>query len=181
MTPSDLTFTLRPAGPEDALNIARLHTVGWDTTNPAVLPIEVLENQPLEERRAGWLQWITDGRGILLLTVDQYDRPSGFICLRPDLHPEDTGHFDAEVTHHYVAPERQAMGLGRRLLTAGARVARERGWHRLAVRVFRGNPNAGFYLHCGARLVAERTIDVDGVPVEEIAYGWADTADLLTG
>lgn len=180
MTQAELTFSIRPAQPEDALNIARLHTVGWDISNPAILSTEVLEDQPLEERRDGWLEWIQDQRGVLLVAVDQYGRPSAFICIRPDLPPLDAAHFDAEVTHHYVAPERQAMGLGRRLLVAGAKAAAALGWTRLMARVFLGNPASGFFRHCGARLIAERVVRVGGVQVAETAYGWDDVEDLIS-
>jgi hypothetical protein len=51
----------------------------------------------------------------------------------------------------------------------------------MRVEVLRVNPNRGFYERLGARYVAERDYDWDGVVLTMCLYGWADLRPLLDG
>ena len=48
----------------------------------------------------------------------------------------------------------------------------------MALWVLRDNPAAGFYRHMGGRPIKEKTIEIGGKSLVEIALGWPDMAEL---
>jgi GNAT superfamily N-acetyltransferase len=86
----------------------------------------------------------------------------------------------AEVNVLYVLPAFQRRGLGRQLVAAVARHVHEHGLHALLIRVLKVNaPARRFYEALGGQLVLEEQFEEDGVPLVQVAYGWADIRTLL--
>ena len=48
------------------------------------------------------------------------------------------------------------------------------GFARAAVWVLAANPACGFYEHLGGRWIAQKTIQIGGSDLMEVAYGWRD-------
>jgi hypothetical protein len=45
--------------------------------------------------------------------------------------------------------------------------------------VLKANPARGFYERMGGVLVAEQDIEIGGVMLPEVAYGWKDVSSLV--
>lgn len=168
-----MPVTLRPASPADARAVAEVHTEGWTTTYPGVLPAPLIAGRTVENRIERWTGYLADPPGILIVAEEPDGRVAGFINVQPPRNPAD-GDYDCEISHLYLREDRQRRGLGRKLMRAAAEAAAGRGWRSAVVRAFKGNPSAGFYPRLGGRRLGERAIGMDGLTVFETVYGWDD-------
>jgi ribosomal protein S18 acetylase RimI-like enzyme len=87
--------------------------------------------------------------------------------------------FDGEIGAIYVLRARQRIGVGRALMAMLARRLREQGRRAANLWVLRENaPARAFYERLGGTLGGERTDEVHGATVIEVAYTWNDLAAL---
>jgi ribosomal protein S18 acetylase RimI-like enzyme len=169
---------LRPARPEDAAGIARVQGDAWRAAYRGIFPDAVLDARGREpdavERRRKWIG--TPGTATLVAEVDGV--VAGFATAGPVRKgPEG---FDGELYALYVHPSGQRRGLGRRLFLGAAGAMNSLGYGKWCLWVLRENPSArAFYEALGGRNVAERTENVLGTPVAEVAYGWDSLKDLF--
>ena len=87
--------------------------------------------------------------------------------------------FAGEVFTLYVAPDWQNQGIGRRLLIAIFRRLVASGRNSAIVWVLRDNPSRFFYERLGARQVRRKALEVGGLAIEALAYGWRDLPGFL--
>jgi len=169
---------IRPARPEDAAGIARVQGDAWRAAYRGIFPDAVLEARGREpdavERRRKWME--TPRTACLVAEVD--GEVVGFAMAGPTRKgPEG---YDGELYALYVLPGSQREGLGRRLVLGAAGAMTALGFRRWCLWVLRDNPPArAFYEALGGRPVAERTDEVLGIPVAEVAYGWDSLKDLF--
>jgi GNAT superfamily N-acetyltransferase len=83
-----------------------------------------------------------------------------------------------EVHSIYLLRAHQGGGLGRELFARAARALHEKGFSGLLVWVLSKNPSRGFYEHLGGEVVRTQPVTIFGAELEEVAYGWTDTAKL---
>jgi ribosomal protein S18 acetylase RimI-like enzyme len=94
-------------------------------------------------------------REAILVAVDGNQNRLGFIHLRPELSGL-TREWDGSINAVAVAAEAEGRGVGRALLAAGEKWAREQGFDHLALETFGDNVHArAFYRHLG---FAEETL-----------------------
>jgi GNAT superfamily N-acetyltransferase len=94
----------------------------------------------------------------------------GFVCggkLR-----EAIDGYDAELYAIYLLREHQHCGAGRLLFQALADDLRAVGFTSVAVWVLEENPAVLFYRHLGGVQIARRFIEIGGVSLSELAFGW---------
>jgi ribosomal protein S18 acetylase RimI-like enzyme len=175
-----MAVAVRPARPEDAEGMVRVHGDAWRAAYRGIVPDAFLEGVGREpdavERRRRW----TAHPEALVLVAEDGGEVVGFaIGGPPRTIPPG---FDAELALIYVLPGRQGGGIGRRLFGEVAAALAARGSRSLALWVLRDNaPGRAFYERLGGRFLAEKEIEIGGARLVEVAYGWRDLGAIAGG
>lgn len=170
-----MSRTIRPATPEDASGIARVHTQSWAETYPGLMPGDFLARMTspeMRQRRANsWASTIQARREVILV-AEQDGEVTAFASGGP---PRDHPGFDAELMTLYALKAAQGQGTGRALLHTLGRALHAGGARNLALWVLDVNPTRQWYSRQGAREAGEKT---EG-HLREIRMVWDDLGKLL--
>lgn len=168
---------IRRATAADCEAIATVHVVGWRESYRGLMPDSVLDGASIAERARRWRHILAQG-DTTVLVAETGTALIGFAS--SGARRGDAFAHDGELQAIYVLRTAQGAGVGSRLLRESAAALVERKFSALALWVLRANLNARqFYHRHGGRMVAERIEDVRGCKLAEIAYGWADLAELV--
>jgi len=162
---------------EDAEAIARVHLESWKTTYPGIIPQAHIDGLRLENGIARWQERL-DGHGPLTLVAEEAAGIFGFASGGAIIHPVDG--FDGELTAIYLLASHQGRGAGARLVRGMARGLRDQGFRSMVVWALRENPACGFYERMGGVRVAEQPIEIGGVTLPEVAFGWPRIEALIS-
>jgi hypothetical protein len=113
-----------------------------------------------------------------LLVAEREGEIVGFSSGGPERSGDEV--YRGEIYALYVSPAYQRRGIGRRLVGASARRLLQAGTGNLLVWVLSANPSRQFYERLGGQLVREREIEIGGVSLPEVGYGWADLEALAS-
>lgn len=172
-------YVVRLATPGDAAGIARVHVDGWKTTYRGIVPDGYLDRlsyrRSYQERRR-LLETPATGQRTFVVT-----EPVGWIVGFADLGPAPDGaDFDGELSALYVMRAYQGLGLGAWLLETALRAQLAAGRRVMGLWVLAANQRARrFYEAFGGEHLATRTITIDGVTLEEVAYVWRDLPAVI--
>jgi L-amino acid N-acyltransferase YncA len=165
---------IREATVADARAIAEVHVTSWRVTYAGIVPDAHLAGLAVDEREGRWAKILTGQDGTFAyVAVDKNGQVVGFASGGP-LREGDPS-YAGELYAIYLLPDQKGKGLGRRLAsTVAKRLARE-GMPSMLVWVLADNYARGFYERLGGALVGEQVVNIGGVGLREIAYGWPDT------
>jgi L-amino acid N-acyltransferase YncA len=168
---------IRVATRQDAGAIARVHVESWKTTYARIVPEAYLSSLNEAEREASWREWLALDVDVFVAEVD--GEVVGFVsggALR-----EPVEEFDAELFAIYLLQREQGRGIGTALLQRLAGSLKDRGFRSMAAWVLEGNASGRFYTQSGALRVRSKEMEVGGVMLPVVAYGWADLAAIDSG
>jgi ribosomal protein S18 acetylase RimI-like enzyme len=169
-----MSFTIRPAKIEDAADIAFVHVESWKSTYAGIVPNEYLETLSVKARTEMWRDQLSDHDSLILAAEDE-SGVFGFIGggkLRQQIDI-----YDSELYAIYLLQTRQKRGAGRLLTSTMADMLIARRFTSMLVWVLEQNPAAGFYRHLGAIQVAQKSIEIGGVILREMALGWPNLTE----
>jgi GNAT superfamily N-acetyltransferase len=173
---------IREAMPADAPAIARVHVDSWRTTYRGFVPEDYLSKLSYEARERFWDRILAaKGTGetqFVFVAVDEAGQIGGFADGGKPINEGDTA-FASELYAIYLLKEYQGQGLGRRLVQALAGKLHAAGFGSLMLWVMDGNPAEHFYQRLGGKPLGSKPVEIGGVTVQEIAYGWPDIRLLL--
>lgn len=175
------TFVIRDAVADDADQIAALHSQVWRITYRDLAPPVMFETIRDEGRHVHWRS---------VLAPNEKEAPSqtvvvaasagaivGFISVGPPRAPEFGSR--GEIKQLYVARAAQRSGLGRRLLSEGARHLQTQGFTTAALAVVEGNdPALRFYKAAGGKDVGGFTDPGPLWPSKNRLIAWDKISDL---
>ena len=170
---------VRPAREDEGEVIARTHDACWRDTYTGMVPDAVIAGSQLADREAMWTRILavpSERRCAYVAEV------GGRIIGCAWGGPEESGdpRYSAELLGLYLLRDYRGRGLGRALLGAAAGALRAQGHHNLLLWALADNTAArGFYRALGGELVYERTGDMRGFPIREVAFGWPDSRVLI--
>jgi L-amino acid N-acyltransferase YncA len=170
-----MPVTIRHAAIMDAAEIARIHVETWRTTYPGIVPAATLASLDQEEREQSWRERLAPGSFPILLAVDG-EHVIGFAAGGALREPVEA--YNAELYAIYIQKSAHGRGAGRALCRSIASELRSRGLGGLLVWVLAANPAVSFYEHLGGTLVAQKTIEIGGAALPELALGWPDIGTL---
>jgi ribosomal protein S18 acetylase RimI-like enzyme len=164
---------LRPALPADAGGLARVGVETWRTTYKGIMSDETLAMLSVETRAQGWLGRldVPDPQSFAFL-LETNGEVIGFSSGGAERDGDPS--YRGEIYALYLLQEYQHQGLGRRLVEASVRSLLENGMTSMLIWVLRDNPSRRFYESLGGKYLRERTIDIQGQTLPEVAYGWDD-------
>jgi ribosomal protein S18 acetylase RimI-like enzyme len=152
---------IRPATPDDAEAVARVHVETWRAAYAHALSAEGLASLSVTQRtemhrRSPPLVAEVDGEIV------------GFVAVGPGTDPDT----DGELYAIYVLPEHWGSGVGRALMEAGEERLRELGHQHAILWVLEDNPRARRFYEAAGWTPAgtRRPIEIFGQPVPEIRY-----------
>ncbi len=163
---------IRPARPDDAPAIARVHVRAWQETYAGLLPPEAIAARTEGDRLALWTRVLRAPiAGGAILAAERDGAVAGFGQSGPQRTQalRDMGH-TGEVWCLYLLASAQRTGLGRALMGALLDALAGDGHRSAAVWVLRDNPAAGFYARLGGVPVLEGADAPGGAPEVAFAY-----------
>lgn len=169
---------LRAARLRDAAGIARVHVDSWRDTYAGILPSPYLAGLSYERQTREWLGHLARPGNASFVAESETRGVIGFI----NGGPERTGRnsrFFSEVYVLYLLPDYQRRGVGRDLMTAFAAEVMKIGLRSMLVWVLSENPSRAFYAALGGEEVAEKSIQMGGAKLMEVAYAWTDVRSIL--
>lgn len=164
---------IRDATVADAAAIAHIHVATWQSTYAGLLPSQFLAGLSVAERAAGWRTGLSrpDRRSTVIVAEDsETGAVVGFGGAGPCR--EEDGQYLGEIYTLYLLAEQHGNGIGKLLFNALKEDLRVQSRLPFMLWVLKDNPTCGFYDRMGGKPYAEKTIDVGGVSVVEVAYGW---------
>ncbi len=169
---------IRLARVEDAPGIARVHIDSWRTTYKGLVPDDYLANMSYERNAQNRARILSDPgtKARTYVAQDATGRIVGFINGGPER--ENDPIYKSELYAIYLLEECQGRGLGRRLTQALAEGLLRDGMHAMLVWVLVDNPARHFYEALGGKELRTKPIEIGGVTLEEVAYGWRDISEL---
>jgi ribosomal protein S18 acetylase RimI-like enzyme len=170
---------IRRANKSDLPAIARVHLECWRLMYSALVPEGVFHTLEFkrDQRWAQFLDSAQHGDEIALVAESSGNKVIGFAHAGPEWGGHPT--IESELYALFVLPEYQGRGVGKRLLLATASALVRRNSNSMLVRVRSGNPTPRVYQALGADNLGMQSVSVDGVAVQEIAYGWNNLKTLL--
>lgn len=153
---------IRPATPDDAPDLARLHVACWRETYLCLLPEAEISARDEAARLRQWQAEIAEARSRIAILPGR-----GFAQVGPQRDPALAPDWPEELYCLYLLRRAHGRGHGRALLAA---VRSETATTAL---VIVGNARAdAFYRASGAHLLAERDERIGRTAIRERVFGW---------
>jgi GNAT superfamily N-acetyltransferase len=161
---------LRPAEPDDAIAVARVHVRSWQAAYRTLLPDDYLNNLLPEDRAQKYDFASLDPLKPWTIVATEEGLIHGFATTAPSHEPDMPDH--GELCALYVDPERWGRGIGVALVSAARARLFELGFRNAFLWVLAGNARAErFYrIDRWAPDGVRRTDSVWGVTVNEVRY-----------
>lgn len=163
---------IRKATISDAPAIAKISVETWRTAYQGIVPQKFLDLLSYENRARRWAQLLTEELTFTYVAETESGEVVGFAngCEERTKHPVYKG----ELAAVYVLNEYQGQGIGQALVKAIAQTLLDLNYSSMLVWVLKENPYRKFYEAIAGQPVAEQAIEIGGVSLTEIAYGWTD-------
>jgi GNAT superfamily N-acetyltransferase len=161
---------LRPAQPDDAIAVARVHVRSWQSAYRTLLPDEYLDQLRPEDRAERYDFATLDPRKPRTIVAEEDGRILGFATTSPSRDSDTADH--GELCALYVDPTRWGQGIGVALVTAARAHLAHAGFRDAVLWVLDGNLRGErFYQRDGWVSDGVRRTDIVwGVTVEEVRY-----------
>lgn len=170
-----MNAVIRPATPEDAPGIAKVHTQSWAETYRGLMPDDFLDrmtsNAARARRETTWVQTITQQRE-RVYAAEWNGEIVAFASVGP---ARDHPGYDDELMTLYSLKNAQGKGIGRQLLQQAMQEAQANGAKNMALWVLDVNPTRQWYARQGATEAGEKQ---EG-ELREIRMVWNDLSALL--
>ncbi len=105
---------VRPAGPDDAGAIARVHVASWRAAYTGLLPAAVLDGLSVSQRARHWARVLAPSSTDRVVVAERGGRVVGFAQVGP-AHDADTGPTTGQLTTIYLHPDEWGTGTGRQV------------------------------------------------------------------
>ncbi len=174
---------IREAQPTDANAIAKVHIESWRTTYAGIVPADFLAGLSAGQRTPFWQETLDnlDSQRFTLVAEDAAGQVVGFASGGQERDGDPT--YQGELYAIYLLQNQQRQGMGRQLMAAVAERLRQRGLASMLVWVLADNPiGRAFYEAMGGQLLdKEKELTIGSAPLVEVAYGWLDVQELVSG
>lgn len=165
-------MAVRRADGSDAESIAEVHVRSWQGAYRGLLPDDYLQSLSVERRTRMWTHILADPRVDVFVALNAQGQIVGFATLQVS-RDSDAVKATGEVTAIYVLPSEWGRGIGRALMEAALKRARERGFRCVTLWVLAANNRARrFYEKAGfVRDGAEKTDTLShSIVLQEVRY-----------
>ncbi len=174
-------IVIREATPTDALGISMVHVNTWRSTYRDIVPTTFLDNMSYEEGEKRWFNYMrndqAEGKAVFFVAEVEPGHIVGFVS--GGYNREEDPIYSSELYAIYILQEYHGQGIGRRLAHIFVERLLSMGIDSMLLWVFTVNPARKFYEALGGQLLRASTFEIEGVTIEEVAYGWLNIRTLL--
>jgi L-amino acid N-acyltransferase YncA len=150
----------------------------WRDAYRGIVPQAHLDAMDHEAFEARW-RGILAGSASVRFVAEREGRVEGLVSVGPLREPVPG--YTGETWAIYVRPDAQRRGLGRALMREGARALVAAGHRSMLLWVLADNARGrAFHDRLGGRVVAEKTFEIAGATLPEVACGWDDLPALAS-
>lgn len=173
--------TIREAKIEDAVGIATVHIASWREAYRGIVPDEFLKNLSVERRVSQWTNSLSDPGHVHhhAIVAEVNGQVVGFSNYGFAKEPDEN--YRGELFAIYILRSVQKRGVGRLLVNAAVAGLRGLGLDSMMVWVLKDNQARGFYERLGGVLLRETSIEIGGLELLEVAYGWQSLTSFRDG
>ena len=176
---SMMKVLIRHAVIDDAAGIARVRAESWLGAYRGIVPDEFLDAIDVgewSERQRRNMENVPDD--LVSFVAETQGQVVGWAAGGPNR--EDDPDYSGKLYAIYLLPEHQRRGIGLKLMAATARWLIGEGMDSMIVWVLAENhPARRFYEALGGQYVREHQIEIGGVWLPEVSYGWSDLGTLV--
>ena len=173
---------IREAKLADAEEIARVHVDTWRTTYQDIIPESYLTRLSYQKRKESWTNMLsssTEGKTDYWVYVVENKTRQIIAFADGGLERNGNSIYQGELYAIYILEAYQGQGIGTKLVKNIAEKLSQSGLESMLVWVLADNPACQFYQALGGQQVKQKQFELEGVKLNEIAYGWIDTKVLL--
>lgn len=172
-------ITLRPAIPDDAHQLAKVHVDSWRESYAGIIPEDFLKNISYAQREERWHEILNDPKPNwhCLVALNAEGTVIGFVTGGANRTPE-TGPYEAEIYAIYLRKEFHHTGIGKRLFHESIRQLIESGFSSMMLWALEENPTRAFYSRMGGKAFATKSENIGGKDLKEIGFGWSNLTAL---
>jgi GNAT superfamily N-acetyltransferase len=171
---SDSKGDVRRAGPEDATQIAAVHTQSWQAAYRGLLPQNYLDQLDPADRLKRWqdtvlgADWPRDG--VLVAALD--DKICGFAVFGPTRDTDGDPRRIGEIAAIYLLPAAWGKGIGRSLMAEALGYLAAAGYLQATLWALESNARARRFYAMGGWVEdgAVKQDDSRGFPITEVRY-----------
>ena len=176
-----MQIRVREACPIDADAIARVHIDTWRSAYRDIVPDAVLESLSYEKDANQWKRVLggTEHRDFFYVVEDASQSVVGFASGGPALGGNDP-QYSGELFTIYILYAFQRQGLGHLLFSQVVKHLISLNLTSMLIWVLADNPARCFYEALGGNLVDTGTYEIEGVVLNQVAYGWTDITQLVS-
>lgn len=162
--------SFREAAIADCAAVARVHVRSWQESFRGVVPQSFLDGMSVEKRAAAFEKRFPDADYRMFVAEAEGRGVVGFADFGEAR--EQIEGYAGELYAIYLLPEFQRRGVGRRLFNLGAEFLASRGRRSMYLLALEASPYRTFYERLGGRVIGRTQVEIEGVPFEELIYGW---------
>ncbi|CAN5675639.1 GNAT family N-acetyltransferase [soil metagenome] len=169
---------IRPAQPDDAVALAKVHVDSWRTTYKGLMPDDYLASLSYAQREQMWRDILTNSTVSTFVYVAEAapNQIVGFVSGGP---ARDGQTYAGELYAIYLLDNYQRQGIGRQLMLTLLQRLRQEGMISLLLWVLAENPARQFYEAFGGQSIKELVITIGDAQLIEVAYGWPNIQVIL--
>ncbi|QUW24099.1 GNAT family N-acetyltransferase [Sporosarcina sp. Marseille-Q4063] len=160
---------IRKADIKDIPGIAKVHVDSWRTTYKGIVPDTFLNRLSYESREQIWKRGIEENH--IYIAEDESGQIVGFATGGK----ERTGKYEkykGELYAIYLLKGQQRKGLGQKLFNSVVYDLMDKKLNSMLIWALEENSACGFYEKLGGMKVDTAEIEIDGLKLGEIAFGW---------
>jgi L-amino acid N-acyltransferase YncA len=170
-------MNIRKAVLSDAKGIARVHVDSWRTTYANIMAEDYLNQLSYEKREEMWNSIIPNG-GVYVAENNE-GTIVGFSSGGKERSGEYPG-FSGELYAIYILKEYQGNGLGKALVKPIVKELQDQQIDSMVVCVLEENDSHLFYEALGGKKIDTIEVEIGGMMLNELVYGWEHIGALLT-
>jgi GNAT superfamily N-acetyltransferase len=162
---------IRKAVISDAEGISKVHVDSWRTTYKNILSSEFLASLSYKRREIWWKEAVFNETNFLFVAENDNGQIIGFVNGGKE-RSGSYGEYKGEVYAFYLLEEEQGKGVGSLLIKAAIDQLKLLHLNSMLIWVLEKNPSRYFYERHGGHIVDRQEVEIGGVKLHEIAYGW---------
>ena len=163
---------IRAACIDDAPAIARVHVDSWRTAYKGIVSDRFLADISYKQREQSARQRLNNLDVYTYVAEDEQGRIVGFIA--GGLNRDASEEYISELYAIYLLKEVQGQGIGKKLTQVLVERLIQEHYYSMLVWVLADNPSRRFYEALGGQCVSTKHIEIGGIMLEEVSYGWHD-------
>ena len=163
------TIQIRKAQAKESEQIARVHVQSWQETYTGIVNQAYLDELSVEQRERMWRYYLAHDQAHVFVAVEQATIV-GFCSTELRNQPHENSPFLGAL---YLLKNYHGRGLGKQLFLTALEQLKADQQTKMYLDVVKENPTLHFYEKFGGKVIAEKTIDLNGQKLQELVLEYS--------